>query len=386
MPSLRANIGKLYALSIAQSAIFHEPILVLYFTERGLSLTEFFLVQSAASFAIILLMIPAGYLADRWGRRNVTILSALALITSVFLLAFGTMFWQFFLSEIFRGIFRSLQFGAMNALTYDTLLALKEEGRSRTVFGRQYALQFCTLALASVVGGFLALRNLQTPVLATIPFVGLYLLVSLFLKEPPVHTAGERISIATLRSCMRHPDLWFLLLFQGVLGALIFWLAFSSQAYLQAVGVSLVFFGGFYAIFQISMAGSSLLATIATRRFSDRSLLLIMTPLILSSIMMLGLDGIYTGFIFLIIGVGSWGMLKTVVMDVLNRMTDSTTRATVISLQLFTIHALFAIIGPLLGLIMEGGDIHRAFLIAGLGGTACIAALWLPLRRSLGRK
>lgn len=383
MFSLRTNIGKLYTLSIAQSAIFHEPILVLYFTERGLSLTEFFLVQGAASLAIILLMIPAGYLADLWGRRNVTVLSALALITSVLLLAFGTMFWQFFLSEIFRGIFRSLQFGAMNALTYDTLLACKEEGRSRTVFGRQYALQFSTLALASVVGGFLALRNLQTPVLVTIPFVVLYLVVSLSLKEPPVRTAGERISIASLRSCIRHLDLWFLLLFQGVLGALIFWLAFSSQAYLQAVGASLVFFGGFYAILQMSMAGSSLLVTLASRRFNDSALLLTTALLILLSIIFLGFDGVWIGILFFIIGVGSWGMLKTVVMDVLNRMTDSTTRATVISLQLFTIHALFAILGPLLGFLMENDEIHRVFLIAGLGGTACIVALWLPLRRAL---
>lgn len=386
MFSLRANIGKLYVLSIAQSALFHTPILVLYLTERGLTLTEFFLVQSAASLAVILLMVPAGYLADLWGRRNVTILSAIALIASVLLLAYGTTFSQFFLSEIFRGIFRSLQFGAMNALTFDTLLALKQENRSRTVFGRQYALQFCTLALASAVGGFLALYGLQVPVLATIPFMVLYLLVSLFLKEPPIRTASERINLKTLRSCMRQSDLWFLLLFQGVLGALIFWLEFSSQTYLKAAGVSLLLFGGFYAIFQIAMAGSSLLATLASRRLSDSVLLLTTASLILVSIVSLGFNGVYTGFIFLVIGVGSWGMLKTVVMDVLNRMTDSTTRATVISLQLFTIHALFAILGPFLGAMMEGGEIHRAFLIAGLGGTVCVALLWLPLSRSLGRK
>lgn len=220
-------------------------------------------------------------------------------------------------------------------------------------------------------------------VLAVLPFMVLYLLVSLFLKEPPVRTESERINIKTLRSCVRHRDLWFLLLFQGVLGALIFWLEFSSQMYLRAAGVSLIFFGGLYAIFQLAMAGSSFLATLASRRFSDRALLLTTASLILLSIIFLGFDGVWIGFLFLIIGVGSWGMLKTVVMDALNRMTDSTTRATVISLQLFTIHTLFAIIGPFLGSIMENGDIHRAFLIAGLGGMACIAVLWLPLRKAL---
>lgn len=51
------------------------PVIVLVYTERGISVGDFFLIQGIFRLAAFLFEIPSGYLSDRFSRRRVMIIA-----------------------------------------------------------------------------------------------------------------------------------------------------------------------------------------------------------------------------------------------------------------------------------------------------------------------
>ena len=61
---LKRNILKMYFLKAVLWFMVSMPIIVLFFQEHGLTLTEVMLLQSIYSLSLALFEIPSGYIAD----------------------------------------------------------------------------------------------------------------------------------------------------------------------------------------------------------------------------------------------------------------------------------------------------------------------------------
>ena len=91
--SLRANIWKLYILSAIATFGFAMPIVLPFQQEYGLTLQQAFLLQSVYSIILVVLEIPSGYMADRWGRRNTILLGSSTLFCGMLTYAVTSGFW-----------------------------------------------------------------------------------------------------------------------------------------------------------------------------------------------------------------------------------------------------------------------------------------------------
>src|SRR3954469_5148094 len=67
---LQKNFLKVLFLNGCWTAFVVMPVLVPYFRSRGLSLQEVYSVQALFAFVLIALDLPAGYVADLWGRKT----------------------------------------------------------------------------------------------------------------------------------------------------------------------------------------------------------------------------------------------------------------------------------------------------------------------------
>ena len=74
---LRHNILKMYLLKAVLWFMVAMPIIVLFFQEHGLTLTEVMILQSIYSFSVALFEIPSGFIADVFGRKRTIVLSTI---------------------------------------------------------------------------------------------------------------------------------------------------------------------------------------------------------------------------------------------------------------------------------------------------------------------
>jgi len=90
---LAANIPLFYVYSFLNSFILDRAIWMLFLVSQGFSLTEIALIESAYHCTIFLLEVPAGYVADRYGKRVSLLMAEVAGIMSSVLLGMRRSSW-----------------------------------------------------------------------------------------------------------------------------------------------------------------------------------------------------------------------------------------------------------------------------------------------------
>ncbi len=109
-----------------QSLIPAYVIERLFWEERGITVQEVVYTEVIFAVTIVLLEIPSGIVADKWGRKNMILLSSVLEAIMFFLLINSTEFWHFAIAIFLSGIAGSANSGAENALLYDSLLLSKK--------------------------------------------------------------------------------------------------------------------------------------------------------------------------------------------------------------------------------------------------------------------
>ena len=120
--SIQSNFWKLYAIVGLRWFLLIMPIIVLFFEENGLSLTDSMVLQAVFSIAVIVLEVPSGYYADVIGRRNSLVFGATLAFFGFVTYALAHGFWTFLAAELILGLGASFISGTDSALLYDSLL------------------------------------------------------------------------------------------------------------------------------------------------------------------------------------------------------------------------------------------------------------------------
>ena len=114
----------LWLLRISQACRLFLPalsIIVLIYTQKGVTVGDFFLIQGIFRLASFLLEIPSGYLSDRFSRRHVLIFGAIIHVLGFTVIGLAYGFWQIVMGEALLGIASALFSGTLEAYTYDLL-------------------------------------------------------------------------------------------------------------------------------------------------------------------------------------------------------------------------------------------------------------------------
>jgi len=387
---LRANIWKLYILSALHGALFIIPVIIPFLRENGISLTQAFLLEAIFSIEVVILEIPTGYLSDRWHRKSVIVAASAFSAMGLFCFAIGTAFAYFLAGELLMGIGASLFSGTVEAITYDTLL---EQGRTdeyKRISGRQYFSTFGAEALVSVIGGLVAVSGLRAVAWLTVLSPSLAFLVAFTLTEPARHKLIEpqhfkaiwHICTSTL---IHNAPLRSIIALQAVIGFMTLTLFWLSQPYQMAVGLPIALFGFAHAIFVGGGALCSQFTHVIAKRIDDRMFLFFIAVSVVLSYFGLGFSLALWSLVFFLIGRIAWGFLTPLTSDMVNRMTTSDIRATVLSIRALGWRLLFALASPFIGYAADAWSLRHALLLTGSVGGIAIVITFL-LMQSIWRK
>ena len=137
MKEIKKNLYLLYAYSCLVQMLFFGAVSVPFFLHRaGMNYTQMFILEAIFALSLLLLEIPTGIVADRYGRKTSLFCGSILSAISFFIFGMFTGFPLYVVAEIVCGLGLSLISGADRALLYDLLVKHNSADQATSVFSR----------------------------------------------------------------------------------------------------------------------------------------------------------------------------------------------------------------------------------------------------------
>lgn len=383
---LQRNIAAIYALAFFQSFMVIVPVIVPFFMDKGLSLSEIFYLQAIYATTIVLLEAPSGYIADLFGRRNALLAGAVIHGVGYMMLSFTDDLGGLILFEVTIGVAASLLSGADLAILYDTQKALDddEQAEHSKVIANLGFFKSGAEGLGALLGGALALVSFELMVLVQAAAAWMVLALAVLVVEPPYQAQsdpGRRIRILDI---LRHLLIQDPVLRQIVIAIPLYSLAtlqvaWLVQPYWESRGLSLAWFGLLWFAQSASVAVANRYGFELERRLGAPAALVVMGLLpVLGYTGMAWLPGWAGIAIGLVIFVGR-GLNQVILVNALNRRVPSEFRATANSFTSFLFRLAFITTGPVVGYLAETRGLELTLSLLAVSFAVVFFTVMLPL-------
>lgn len=380
--------------------LFHDlqlwmPIWVLFLLqEHDFSFTKITLIGVPFWLVATFGQVPAGVVADRWGRVWAMRAGALAFGASMVLLGVSGGLPEVLAAWVLWAVAMTLTSGADSALLHDSLLADGRAHEFEKWAGRAFAVRSTALVAATLAGGPIAgATDLRVPIFLG-PVASLAAAsIAFTLREPPRSRSLEPVSYReTLttgaRAAWQLPTVRWVIPFVAVILAASLVAEYLLQPFLLSHDVEVGFtFSALQVPVRIMAVVGAVTAFWWARRLGEASALVAVPLALVAGYAGLGLvDHLGAiGFLFLI-GLGRAAAMP-LAEGYINRRVPSDQRATILSLNHMAFSFLVVPLLPLLGFTVDQVDLRTTFGIAAAvlaGATAVIGTLWLRAHRREG--
>ena len=386
------NLRLLTALGVFTMAQPGLAIWVVYLLDfRHLTLTQVGIMEAFFWAVKLVIEVPSGAVADRFGRRATFWLGLIIEAAGVATFAFASNFPILVISYTLWSAGFSFRSGNDHAYIYDTLAVKDRTAEFSTRAGMYQALTTAAFTIAGIGGAWLAsVTTLQVPMmLGVVPYLAGAVCLGL-MQEPP-RTLGARghlrymqtLGIA-LHALRDNRLVRFALLTQISIETSMIAGILLLQPFMQQHGVSLAWFGLLQAPATLGGAlaavGSARAAhALGIRRLAAGALITIVAGLVLLALV--DHAAAYAGFIALQVAVG---LATPAISGYVNDRTESSIRATIMSVVPLGTSLTFMIVGPFAGIV---GDVSlrlafASMAIAVLLGAGTALLLWRTAERS----
>lgn len=368
--SLKRNLIALYLIKVSKWFTLVMPVIVLFYEENGLNLKDIFLLKSVYSIAVVAFEIPAGYLADAWGRRNTLILGCTLAFGGFLCYSFSYTLGAFFLAEVLLGTGQSMVSGADSALLYDTMLGNRREDEYLKYEGKVTMIGNFSEASAGLVSGFLAAYSLRLPFYCQtlIAFIGIP--AALMLKD---YSTRVKVTnpIANILHIIRYSlitnkSLCYDIMFSGIIGAATLTMAWFVQPILMAIDTPTTLYGIIWTVLNMTVGIAALYSDKLNRLLGENRTYLLILIFISGGYLLVAYNISYFGLFLLFLFYIVRGFATPILKGYINKQTFSEMRATVLSIRNFIIRLLFAAMAPFIGWLSDAYSLSTALQVTAL--------------------
>jgi MFS family permease len=358
--------------AMSVSAAYLTP----FFLQKGLSLSQIFVLQSIFSVAFLVWELPSGLIADRLGRAFSIKLSAPIAASAMVAYGLSNQYWQFVVCELVLALANGLISGIDTALLHDSL---KADGRekefvrlSQRINAYGWAATAAGVPIAIVLVHFV---SISSTIVVDGLLTGFGCIFAFRLVEAPrFNGSQEAIRLSAWRAMgqlARNAEARWLVLLGATLSAatyLAFWL---SAPYYTRLGMPVVLFSAILAVRSLWKAWLSRRFT--QERHVERNM---WSYAALAGLVYLTMA---TGQLWLIWTVLGHDVVQTLqsqpITAKLNEHFDHEFRATMNSLVNLVQRLLYSLAGPLVGLLVDKHGLAVGFVATGLTSSlvACLA-------------
>ncbi|SKB00758.1 Predicted arabinose efflux permease, MFS family [Caloramator quimbayensis] len=325
----KRNVYLMYLIIFLQGFVFYGPVAVIYRQSRGLAVSSIFIIESISWILMIILEIPWGYFADRFGYKKTLVVSNILFFISKVVFYKAHSFNMFLLERILMAFSLSGISGCDIALLYSSI----DEKESEKVFGRYSALSNAGLFSASIISSFLVKYSLDSTALLTTVFYGIASIFTFFLTEVEVKNKN-RINIKLCIEFIKASKNIILLMFAvSLINEVVQAVAvFLYQIKLINCGFNIVYFGLLTAFLQLVRISSAKTHVVSSKLGQNKSLMIFFIAITLSCLAFLIFRNIPIIIIALALMCSSSAMISPIILDIENKSISIQDRATALSI------------------------------------------------------
>ncbi len=375
---VKRQLRILIALRALRMFMITMPVIVLYWQDHGLNMQDIFVLQVIYSIAVVILEVPSGYFADRFGYRLSLILGSFACVIGFWSYANIPTYLGFLTAELLLAFSASFYSGAREALLYNTLASINKESSYQEVQSLQILYGNLSEATAAILAGVTAwYLNIEAVfhiqwiiVLAAIPLSFLLYDVGQ-VKKPPNLLAIVKTSVTSNR------QLFTINIISGAVAASTLSMVWFAQPLWESLGVPLALFGLLWAGLNVfsGLCGQWSIKLQRQIGYDKTLVVLALSPLVLYTIM-----SVVSNQYWLALAAASlfWGVRGVAIpffLTSIQALSDGRDRATLLSINSLYGRLIFAGISPFLGTCVDWWSFGVAFGAAAViyGSIALIA-------------
>jgi len=382
------NVWKLYLIRFFHNLIPAYVIERLFWEQRGMSIQMVVYTEIIYAITVVLLEIPTGIAADKWGRKKLIIADAFLGVCELLILIYATKFWHFAAAIFLAGIGRAAGSGSENALLYDSLISEGKEDLFEKYLGRLNAMDLVAGILAALSGSLLAdLYGFELNY--RISCIGMFvsLCISFMLAEPEVKSMADKpipvkeYVIASVNLFRKNHGVCLVILSAMVAGSAMIFVDEFWQLYISIIGIPVVYFGLFSAGLTLLRLPGSVLAYRIKKLTGYRRLISYIIFVFAAGLLYMSLVRGFSSIVMIFLLCLVSGILEPAAAGYLHHRIDSSMRATIDSFQSLGLRAITAIAGLGFGFFSSRYDIY-----GGYGFTAVICFAFLMYFIIISRK
>lgn len=364
------NIKLLNIYTIFLNLVFILPIIIpFYRDELELTFHDFLIGESVFAVVVILWDVPAGYLADQWGRKKTLILGATLLAASYGLLLSAVGFWTALLAQGAIGVGVATMSGANSALLYDTLLSVGREAEYRKREGLRFALQLYSCSLASIIGGYLYTINHHLPIAVEIGLMSCGVVTACLLVEPERHRkVTDHHPIKDIRDTLiyvlhGHREIAGIVLLMTIVFSTTKICMWGIQAYGEALHLPETYNGWIISAVMLCGAVSGHFGHKILPNPRGQKVLQALVAMLVVILLVAGLSMSFVGIIALGLEAFVYGFGMPRTQEAINNLVESHRRATVLSTANLAMSLGFIPLSQMVGFVSDKTDISTALII-----------------------
>jgi MFS family permease len=245
---LEKNINKYSWFKVFTKRVYLPLIAIQLVTEGKVTVSQLAIIVAITSVVQIILQMPAGYLADKWGSRRAILLgSSLGMLSPLFYIFLPNFAGGLIASLLFFGGYAFIS-GSIEAFMHDTLLALGKEKQYARVMGRaqSYGLIGNVVLITLVPATYAINHNL--PFLLGFVSQAVMLWLAASFTYPVRESAIKRKNpFAAVKSIVTAQNI-ALFIFAGVMSGIAHRGVEFRELLFQDIGIAVAFFGFILAV------------------------------------------------------------------------------------------------------------------------------------------
>lgn len=368
MSKVYKNIQKEYLFQFVKSSSLSEAVWVLFLAARGMNLIQIGLIESIFHITGMLMEVPTGFVADRYGRKTSRIIACGVALASSIIMIGSRSFWGYVLGFVLSALSYNLESGAGDALVYDSLVECSKEQEYMKVKGRTNLCYQLAHILSLVLGGILARVSYELVYGLTAVIHLISLIICLGFEEPTVVQESKELSLfrhmgQSLNAIWQHRAILPFMLHLEVFSLFYTTVYFYFQSFMKESGYQEHQIGVMLAAASALGAVVSLSAYKVERLLGEKRMILLTG--LLPSIIFGALAFTSAEPVVLMLMAGFEGLMFVVLGAYIHKRIPSEHRALLLSFESMLFSTMMIVFFPIIGGVSQYFGFKNAFVLIG---------------------